>query len=179
MSSLLAGTARLIGPFALSACILAFAGGSAIAQTGGKIPEPHPNPIQLGLGPNSADGRNALYGDGWLDPPAGLRGPIKNHPDHPLQGNSDRGPGWQVTLAHRQPYGPDPQALGGRADARIERGGAVRQARDAVPGARRAVIREAFPVNCSGRRSRFYFVQNPKHGSHVWQRDSLTRAAST
>ncbi len=45
------------------------------------------------------DGRNALYGDGWLDPPAGLRGPIRDDPNHPLQGNVDRGPGRQVTLA--------------------------------------------------------------------------------
>src|SRR5437016_1327920 len=32
----------------------------------------------------------------WRDPPAGLRGPIKNDPDHPYHGNLD-GPG-QVTV---------------------------------------------------------------------------------
>src|SRR4051812_7078872 len=70
----------------------------ATAQAVGKIPE-------LSSGKFTwvrvrADGRNALYGDGWLDPPAGMRGPIKTHPDHPLQGNVDRGPGRQVTLAY-------------------------------------------------------------------------------
>ena len=33
------------------------------------------------------DGRIARYGTGWFDPPAGLRGPIKQHPDYPLRGN--------------------------------------------------------------------------------------------
>src|SRR5882672_12049622 len=32
----------------------------------------------------------------WRDPPAGMRGPVKNDPDHPYHGNLD-GPG-QVTL---------------------------------------------------------------------------------
>src|SRR3954452_8156976 len=99
MHSLLAGTARLIRAFAVGACILAFADGSAFAQTGGKIPELTSNPSSWAWVRIRADGRNALYGDGWLDPPAGLRGPINNHPDHPLQGNLDRGPGRQVTLA--------------------------------------------------------------------------------
>src|SRR5262245_9082399 len=40
----------------------------------------------------------------WRDPPSGLRGPIKNDPDHPYHGNLD-GPG-QVTLRignHKDP----------------------------------------------------------------------------
>ena len=90
MHSLLAGTARLIGAFAVGACILAGMDGGAFGQTGGKIPELTSNPSSWSWVRIRADGRNALYGDGWLDPPAGMRGPIKNHPDHPLQGNNDR-----------------------------------------------------------------------------------------
>src|SRR5258708_2128255 len=36
------------------------------------------------------------FGADWRDPPAGLRGPIKPHPNHPYHGNLD-GPG-QVTV---------------------------------------------------------------------------------
>src|SRR5256885_11974961 len=35
-------------------------------------------------------------GADWMDPPKGIRGPIRNDPDHPYHGNLD-GPG-QVTL---------------------------------------------------------------------------------
>src|SRR5882724_12617078 len=98
MDSLLAGAVRLIGAFAVGAFILAGVAVGAFAQTGGKIPELASNPSSWAWVRVRADGRNALYGDGWLDPPAGLRGPIKSHPDHPLQGNADRA-GRQVTLA--------------------------------------------------------------------------------
>ena len=80
-----AGGARSIGAFALSACILAGAGGGAFAQSG-KIPELASNPSSWAWVRIRADGRNALYGDGWLDPPAGLRGPIKNHPGPSVAG---------------------------------------------------------------------------------------------
>src|SRR5262249_11645797 len=106
MSSLFMGIGRTatardvqwIGAFALGACILFGAHDSVFAQSGGKIPELASNPASWAWVRIRADGRNALYGDGWLDPPAGMRGPIKNHPDHPLQGNNDR-VGRQVTLA--------------------------------------------------------------------------------
>jgi len=89
--------ARSLAAFAGSALVAACADGSALAQTSEKIPELASSTFTWVR--VRADGRNALYGDGWLDPPAGLRGPIKPHPDHPLRGNSDRGPGMQVTLA--------------------------------------------------------------------------------
>src|SRR5689334_6935713 len=87
-----------IGALAISACIAVSAGGSAFAQTSGDVPTFVSNPSNWGWVRIRADGRNALYGDGWLDPPAGLRGPIRNHPDYPLQGNNDR-QGRQVTVA--------------------------------------------------------------------------------
>src|SRR5438876_8309118 len=58
---------------------------AAFAQAPGKIPE---------LGSISF----AWLGGGeWRDPPAGLRGPIRNDPDHPYNGNNDR-IGEQVTV---------------------------------------------------------------------------------
>jgi len=89
MSSLLAGTVRLIGTFALSACILAFADGRAFAQADGKVPQLSSNPSTWAWVRVRADGRNALYGDGWLDPPAGCAGRSSNHTDHPA-GQYDR-----------------------------------------------------------------------------------------
>src|SRR6266446_4980621 len=88
-----------IGAFAISTCIAVCVDGSAFAQAGADVPAFVSNPSTWGWVRIRADGRNALYGDGWLDPPAGLRGPIKSHPDHPLQGNADRGLGRQVTPA--------------------------------------------------------------------------------
>src|SRR5205807_6892176 len=92
-----ARAARWIGASVAGACIAASADGSALAQVNGKIPELSSNSfawVRL-----RQDGRGAQYGDGWLDPPAGLRGPIREHPDYPLRGNSARGTGEQVTLA--------------------------------------------------------------------------------
>src|SRR5207237_6498250 len=87
---------RWIAAFAMGACIAV--GTAAFAQTRGTVPEFASNPSAWAWVRIRPDGRNALYGDGWIDPPAGLRGPIRNHPDHPLQGNQDR-QGRQVTLA--------------------------------------------------------------------------------
>jgi hypothetical protein len=89
---------RWVGAFALGAWIAACADAGAFAQTGEKIPEFVSNPSTWGWVRVREDGRNALYGDGWLDPAAGLRGPIKSDPNHPLQGNADRADR-QVTLA--------------------------------------------------------------------------------
>src|SRR5262249_34764618 len=54
------------------------------------VPEPTSNlssSIDQAWRPLARDGRIARYGTGWFDPPAGLRGPIKQHPDYPLRGN--------------------------------------------------------------------------------------------
>src|SRR6266704_2465616 len=54
-------------------------------------------PVKDGI-PNLASSSFAWLAAGadWLDPPSGLRGPIRNDPDHPFHGNT-AGPG-QVTL---------------------------------------------------------------------------------
>src|SRR5205814_394427 len=76
---------RWVAGFALaaSACVLAHTG--AIAQKAEKIPELA-----------SASFAWLAFGAEWRDPPAGLRGPIKNDPDHPYHGNLDTT--GQVTL---------------------------------------------------------------------------------
>src|SRR5450631_3205132 len=83
-SRLVRGT-RCAGIFA-GAALAIYASGAAVAQAPEKIPN-------LGSSGNFAwtpltiNGGIARYGTGWFDPPAGLRGPIKQHPDYPLRGN--------------------------------------------------------------------------------------------
>ena len=173
MSSLLAGTVRSIGTFALSACILAFADGRAFAQADGKVPQLSSNPSSWAWVRIRADGRNALYGDGWLDPPAGLRGPIKNHPDHPLQGNNDR-QGRQVTVA-----------IGNHMDPILKSWAAeqMRVSNEEVLSGKRGMpflaTSRCYPGSVPGQllwtTEPFLFMQNPKMVHMVWQRDSLTR----
>jgi hypothetical protein len=75
-----------------AACLLAgavfatCASGQVAAQAPGAIPNLSSS-IDQAWTPLARDGRIARYGTGWFDPPAGLRGPIKQHPDHPLRGN--------------------------------------------------------------------------------------------
>jgi len=146
--------------------------GSAVAQTTGKIPE---------LSSNSfawlrvrADGRNALYGDGWIDPPAGMRGPIKNHPDHPLQGNQLRGPGIQVTLAignHMdpilKPWAAEQMRLSNEEVLSGKRGMPFLATSRCYPG--------GVPGQLLWTTQLLSFVQTPKMVHMMWQRDALTR----
>ena len=166
-----------MGAIAVGACVTAFlavcADGSAIAQISGTIPELASNPSVSSWVRIRADGRNALYGDGWLDPPAGMRGPIKNHPDHPLQGNVDR-QGRQVTLA-----------IGNNMDPVLKPWAAeqMRQSNEEVLTGKRGMpflaTSRCYPGSVPGQllwtTEPFYFVQNPKVLHMVWQRDSLSR----
>jgi len=167
---------RWVGAFALGAWIAACADAGAFAQTGEKIPEFLSNPSTWGWVRVREDGRNALYGDGWLDPPAGLRGPIKNHPDHPLQGNNDR-QGRQVTVA-----------IGNHMDPILKPWAAeqVRVSNEEVLSGKRGMpflaTSRCYPGSVPGQllwtTEPFYFVQNPKMVHMVWQRDSLSRRIS-
>ena len=167
-----ARAARWIGVFAGSACIAVCAGGSTSAQAPGKIPELASstfNWVRI-----RADGLNALYGDGWLDPPAGLRGPIKNHPDYPLQGNQLRGPGIQVTLA-----------IGNHMDPILKPWAAeqMRQSNEEVLTGKRGMpflaTSRCYPGSVPGQllwtTELLMFMQQPKVVHMTWQRDSLTR----
>ena len=156
------------------AVMAACAGGSAFAQTSGKIPEFASSTFDWAWVRVRADGRNALYGDGWLDPPAGMRGPIKNHPDHPLQGNVDRGPGRQVTLA-----------IGNHLDPILKPWAAeqMRVSNEEVLSGKRGMpflaTSRCYPGSVPGQllwtTEPFYFMQKPKTVHMVWQRDSLSR----
>ncbi len=90
-------------------------------------------------------------GADWLDPPAGLRGPVRNDPDHRFHGNLD-GPG-QVTV--RMGNWRDPCSSHGplRKCAPPMKRCSAASGRCPLPR-KPAAIRAAFPGNCSIRRSR-------------------------
>jgi len=67
------------------AAMAVYAADTAIADSG-KIPNLSSSTTEAWT-PLTARGGIARYGTGWFDPPAGLRGPIKQHPDYPLRGN--------------------------------------------------------------------------------------------
>src|SRR6266478_2811035 len=167
-----ARAAQWLGVFAGSAIIAACADGSALAQTSGKIPELSSSTFKWVR--VRADGRNALYGDGWLDPPAELRGPIKPHPDHPLRGNQDRGPGQQVT-----------RAIGNHMDPILKPWAAeqMRVSNEEVLSGKRGMpflaTSRCYPGGVPGQllwtTEPFFFVQKPKLVYMLWVRDSLSR----
>src|SRR5215475_11826855 len=111
-------------------------------------------------------------GADWIAPPSGVRGPIRNDPDHPFHGNT-AGPG-QVTLrignykdpvlkpwAAKQMLASNEEVLSGKrglpfsAQSRCYPGG--------VPG---QLLYPAEP---------FYFIQTPKQVWMIWQRDHMVR----
>jgi hypothetical protein len=152
-----AAAAALCAGLAASAMTVA---ASAQAVPKGKIPD------------FASAGFAWLGGGEWRDPPAGLRGPIRNDPDHRYHGNND-GPG-QVTVrlgnwkdpvlkpwAAAQMRASNEEVLSGRrpipftAQSRCYPGG--------VPG------QLLFPAEP------FYFIQTPKVVYMIWQRDHLVR----
>jgi hypothetical protein len=163
-----------IGVFAIGACTAVCADGSVFAQTSGKIPELTSNPSIWAWVRIRADGRNALFGDGWLDPPAGLRGPIRNDPDHPLRGNADRGAGRQVTLAmgnYRdpilKPWAAEQMRLSNEEVLSGKRGMPFLATSRCYPG--------GVPGQLLWTSERLSFIQNPRMVYMVWERDSLSR----
>src|ERR1700716_436719 len=68
------------------AAIAASATSPGFAETPDNIPDLASSSTHAWT-PLTARGTIARYGTGWFDPPGGLRGPIKQHPDHPLRGN--------------------------------------------------------------------------------------------
>jgi hypothetical protein len=162
-----------IGAFAIGACIAVCTDGSAFAQASGKIPQLSASPSAWGWVRIRADGRNALYGDGWLDPPAGLRGPIKNDPAHPLQGNVDR-QGRQVTPAMGnyldpilKPWAAEQMRLSNEEVLSGKRGMPFLATSRCYPG--------SVPGQLLWTTERLYFTQGPKLVHMLWERDSLSR----
>jgi hypothetical protein len=177
---------RWIRAVAVGACVAAGADGSGFAQTalaqttsartGGNVPAFVSNPSTWGWVRIREDGRNALYGDGWLDPPAGLRGPIGSHPDHPLQGNTGRGAGRQVTVA-----------IGNYMDPILKPWAAaqMRLSNEEVLSGKRGMpflaTSRCYPGSVPGQllwtTEPFFFVPSAKSNAvyMLWERDSLTR----
>jgi hypothetical protein len=163
-----------VAAFAIAAYIAVCPDGSARAQASGKIPALASNPSDWAWVRIRPDGRNALFGDGWLDPPAGLRGPIRNDPDHPLQGNVDRGPGRQVTPAFGnyrdpilKPWAAEQMRVSNEEVLSGKRGMPFLATSRCYPG--------GVPGQLLWTTERLFFIQEPKVVHMVWERDSLSR----
>jgi hypothetical protein len=165
-----------IRAFAIGACIAIFADGRAFGQTNEKIPTFVSNPSTWGWVRIREDGRNALYGDGWLDPPAGLRGPVRDHPDFPLQGNTDRALGRQVTLAIGDYM--DPVLKPWAAEQMRLSNGEVLSGKRGMPF---LATSRCYPGSVPGQllwtTEPFFFIQGSTSNVvyMLWERDSLSR----
>lgn len=162
---------RWVAALAAGASITVCADG-ARAQT--NIPALSANPSDWAWVRIRADGRNALFGDGWLDPPAPLRGPIRNDPDHPLQGNLDRGPGRQVTPAFGnfrdpilKPWAAEEMRVSNEEVLTGKRGMPFLATSRCYPG--------GVPGQLLWTTERLFFIQEPRIVHMVWERDSLSR----
>ena len=130
-------------------------------------------PVKDGI-PNLASSSFAWLAAGaeWLDPPTGLRGPIRNDPDHPFLGNLD-GPG-QVTL--RIGNSKDPVLKPWAAAQMLASNEEVLSGKRAVPFAAQA---RCYPGAVPGQllypAEPFYFIQTPKQVWMIWQRDHMVR----
>jgi hypothetical protein len=162
--------ARRTVPLAISAWI-GICG--ALAQGGEKIPGLSSNPSDWAWVRIRADGRNALFGDGWLDPPEGLRGPIRNDPDHPLSGNADRRSA-QVTLPFGnyrdpilKPWAAEQMRLSNEEVLSGKRGMPFLATSRCYPG--------GVPGQLLWTTERLFFIQQPKVVHMVWERDALSR----
>jgi hypothetical protein len=108
----------------------------------------------------------------WRDPPAGMRGPIKNDPDHPYHGNLD-GPG-QVTV--RMGNWKDPVLKPWAAAQMRASNEEVISGKRQVPF---AAQHRCYPGGVPGQllypAEPFYFIQTPKQIWMIWQRDHMVR----
>jgi hypothetical protein len=142
----------------VACCVVA---AQATAQPVGKIPELA-----------STDFAWLSFGVHWFDPPAGLRGPIRQDPAYPYHGNTD-GPG-QVT--------PD---IGNTKDPVLKPWAAkqMRESNEEVLSGQRGLPFVAqstcHPGGVPGQlltpAEPFYFIQTPKEVWMIWQRDEMVR----
>jgi hypothetical protein len=163
-----AGWAGILAAAVLAAC----ASGVALAQIPGNTLERIPELASSSFAwtPLTINGGIARYGTGWFDPPAGMRGPIKQDPDYPLRGNETRRPtpalgNWKDPIlkpwAAEQMRRSNEELLSGKvgipflAQSQCWPGG--------VPG---QLLWTTEPV---------YFIQTPKQVWMVWQRDQWVR----
>jgi hypothetical protein len=161
-------SAKWAGPVA-GVAIAACAGAPAFADAPGKIPD-FGLTSSFAWTPLTVNGGIARYGTGWFDPPAGLRGPIKQDPDHPLRGNETRRP---------------TPALGNWRDPILKPWAAeqMRESNEEVLSGQRGMpflaTSRCYPGGVPGQllwtTERLFFIQQPKVVHMVWERDSLVR----
>jgi hypothetical protein len=156
---------KILAGAAFAAC----AGGAAAAQAPGKIPDLGAS-NGLAWTPLTINGGIARYGTGWFDPPAGLRGPIKQHPDYPLRGNETRRPtpalgNWKDPVlkpwAAEEMRRSNEEFLSGKVGIPF-----LAQSRCWPGGAPGQLLWTTEPM---------YFIQTPKVVWMVWQRDQWVR----
>jgi hypothetical protein len=141
---------------------LAIVATSGPASAQGKIPEFMSNSGTVGW----------ISAGPFLDPPAGMRGPIRQHPAHPFHGNLD-GPG-QVT-----------PAIGNHDDPVLKPWAAahMKATSDAVLSGKMSLPFTAqsrcYPGGVPGQLlypiEPMYFIQTPKQVWMIWQRDQMVR----
>jgi hypothetical protein len=155
---------RWIAVFALTAstCLVSSAIlTGAAAQTPGKIPELASSSFAW-----------LAFGAEWRDPPAGMRGPIKNDPDHPYHGNLDTT--GQVTLRMGNYKDPvlKPWAA---AQMRASNEEVLRGERSMPFTAQSRCYPGGVPGQLLYPAEPFYFIQKPHQVWMIWQRDHMVR----
>jgi hypothetical protein len=114
-------------------------------------------------------------GVNWLDPPPGLRGPIKQDPAYPFHGNRD-GPG-QVTPHIGNANDPvlKPWAAKQMQDSNDE----VLSGKRGLPfSAQSACYPGGVPEQLLTPALPFYFIQTPQEVRMIWQTDQIVRRLS-
>jgi hypothetical protein len=149
-------SSTVVGPLGIASLLFA---SPALAQ--GKIPD---------LASSTFAWLSA--GADWRDPPAGMRGPIRQDPDHAYHGNLD-GPG-QVTV--RLGNWKDPVLKPWAAAQMKASNDEVLSGKRQVPFAAQA---RCYPGGVPGQllypAEPFYFIQTPKIVYMIWQRDHMVR----
>ena len=150
---------------ALAVCV----SGAPLAQPAEKIPDLGSS-SSFAWTPLTINGGIARYGTGWFDPPAGLRGPIKQHPDYPLRGNETGRPTF---------------ALGNWKDPILKPWAAeqMRQSNEELQSGKVGIPflaqSQCWPGGVPGQllwtTEPLYFIQTPKQVWMIWQRDQWVR----
>ena len=147
-------------------CVAVFAlatTASAAPQASGKTGIPELASSSFGWLAGGAD---------WMDAPAGMRGPIKNDPDHPYHANN-AGPG-QVTL--RIGNYKDPVLKPWAAAQMLKSNQEALSGERGIPfAAQSACYPGGVPTQLLFPAEPLYFIQTPKQVWMIWQRDHMVR----
>jgi hypothetical protein len=157
--------AGLLAGAAIATC----ASSPVVAEAPGKIPDLASSSVDAWT-PLNIQGRIARYGTGWFDPPGGLRGPIKQHPDHPLRGNDTGRP--TPALGNYKdpilkPWAAERMRLSNEELLSGKTGNPYLPQSRCWPG--------GTPGQLLWTSEPFYIIQTPKVVYMVWQRDQWVR----